>query len=83
MEKDIKVALRGAISTLFNGMLFTLGYKYRDMMCGIEHGGYSAPAWVCVIYAIPFLVAIGVCVIIARKYSKVNNKKKEDTIDDK
>ena len=25
-------------------MCFVVAYNYRDMLCGIEHAGYSAPA---------------------------------------
>lgn len=46
-------------------MCAVVGYKYRDMLCCIEHGGCSAPASVAFLYAIPFLVGIAVCVVLA------------------
>ena len=32
--------------------------KYKDMLCGIEHLGYSAPASIAFLYSIPFLLGI-------------------------
>lgn len=45
-------------------MCAVVGYSYRDMQCGIEHAGYSAPASVALYYAIPFLIVIIVCVVL-------------------
>ena len=58
-------------------MCFAVAYNYRGMLCGIEHEGYSAPASIAFIYAIPFLIGIVACVILVIKFRK---KKKE--IDD-
>ena len=46
-------------------MCFVVAYNYRAMLCGIEHAGYSAPASVAFLYAIPFLLVIIVCAILA------------------
>ena len=46
-------------------MCFVVAYNYRDMLCGIEHAGYSAPASIAFLYAIPFLLVIIVCAILA------------------
>ena len=53
-----------------NVMCFVVAYNYRDMLCGIEHAGYSAPANVAFLYAIPFLVGIIVCAILAIRFRK-------------
>ena len=50
---------------LSDAMCAFVAYSYRDMLCGIEHMAYSAPASVAFLYAIPFGVAIIVCVILA------------------
>ena len=34
-------------------MCFVVAYNYRDMLCSIEHAGYSAPASTAFLYAIP------------------------------
>ena len=51
-------------------MCFVVGYNYRDMICGIEHAGYSAPASMAFLYAIPFVLGIIVCVALAIRYRK-------------
>ena len=39
-------------------MCFVVAYHYRDMLCGIEHSCYSAPASVAFLYAVPFSVGM-------------------------
>lgn len=46
-------------------MCIVVAYNYRDILCGIEHLGFSAPASMALIYAIPFIIAIGLCLIFA------------------
>lgn len=50
---------------LSNIMCAVVAYRYCDMLWGIKFGGYSAPAGVAFIYAIPYLIGIAVCVVIA------------------
>ena len=50
---------------LSNIMCAFVAFTYRDMLCGIEHLGYSAPASVAFLYAIPFMIGIAVCIVIA------------------
>ena len=50
---------------LSNVMCAVVAYRWRDMLCGIEHGGYSAPACVSLLYVLPFAIGIIVCVIIS------------------
>ncbi|MBE6531488.1 MAG: hypothetical protein E7679_05320 [Ruminococcaceae bacterium] len=51
-------------------MCAVVAYNYRDMLCAIEHGGYSAPARMAFLYALPFAVAIAVCIVLAVKCHK-------------
>ncbi len=51
-------------------MCFVVAYNYRDMLCGIEHAGYSAPAGIAFLYAIPFVVGIILCVLLAIRFRK-------------
>ncbi len=51
-------------------MCFVVAYNYRDMLCGIEHAGYSAPASIAFLYAIPFVVGIIVCAVLAIRFRK-------------
>ena len=51
-----------------------VAYVYRGMLCGIEHLGYSAPAGIAFLIAIPYLIGIVACVIagaiLIRKWRK-------------
>ena len=38
-------------------MCGVVGFAYRDMLCGIEHSLYSAPASVAFLYAVPYFVS--------------------------
>ena len=51
-------------------MCFVVAYNYRDMLCGIAHSGYSAPAGIAFLYAIPFVAGIIVCLILAIIFRK-------------
>ena len=55
---------------LSNIMCIVVAYNYRDMRCGIEHAGYSAPPSTAFLYAIPFVVGIIVCAILAIRFRK-------------
>ena len=46
-------------------MCATVAYQYRDMLCGIEHSGYSAPADVAFLCGIPYILGIITCFIIS------------------
>lgn len=46
-------------------MCATVAYNVRDMLCGIAHKGYSAPVWVALLSAVPFLLGIAVCVALS------------------
>ncbi len=46
-------------------MCAVVAYAYRDMLCGIEHLGYSAPARTAFLFAVPILIGILVCVVLA------------------
>lgn len=50
---------------LSNVMCFVVAYLYRGVQCDIAHAGFSAPASIAFFYAIPFLVGILVCGILA------------------
>lgn len=51
-------------------MCFVVAYNYRDMLCGIEHAGYSAPTGTAFLYAIPFVVGIIMCAVLAIRFRK-------------
>ncbi|MBR0391711.1 MAG: hypothetical protein IJK38_05260 [Oscillospiraceae bacterium] len=62
-----------ALSTVFwilavllsDVMCAVVAYNYCDMLWGIKYAGYSAPAHVAFLAAIPYAVGIIVCVALA------------------
>ena len=42
-------------------MCFVVAWNYRDMLCGIAHSSYSAPAEIAFLTAIPYAVGIIIC----------------------
>ena len=46
-------------------MCFVVAWNYRDMLCGIAHSCYSAPAEMAFLSAIPYAVGIIICGILA------------------
>ena len=46
-------------------MCVVVAYDYRDMLCGIEHSCYSAPAWVAFLEIVPFGIGIVICLALA------------------
>lgn len=51
-------------------MCAVVAYNYRDILCGIEHAGYSTPASTAFLLAIPYLIGIAICVVIAFIFRK-------------
>ena len=51
-------------------MCFVVAYNYRDMLCAIEHSGYSAPAAMAFLHAVPFMAGIIVCAVLAIRFQK-------------
>ena len=58
--KNIFVVLAIIISNVMIGNVF---YIYAKMECAIEHKGFSAPADIAFLYAIPYALAIIICIL--------------------
>lgn len=56
-------------------MCAVVAYNYRGILCDIEHAGFSAPADLAFLLAIPFLVLISVCVLLAIVFYKKSKQK--------
>lgn len=41
-----------------------VAYKYRHMMCGVEHMAFSASEEVAFFLAIPYAVGIALCIVL-------------------
>lgn len=52
---------------LTNVMCAVVAYNYCDIQWASKYVGYSAPASIAFIYAIPYLIGIAVCVVLALK----------------
>ena len=50
---------------LSHAMCVVTAYNYRDMLCGIAHSCYSSPAYVAFFSALPFILGIAVCLVLA------------------
>lgn len=46
-------------------MCAVVAYSYCDLVWGGKYAGYSAPASTAFVFAIPFLIAIAVCLAVA------------------
>lgn len=55
-------------------MCIVVAYSYSYMLCQIEHAGNSAPASISFLYAIPFVLAISVCVILSLVFNKKSKR---------
>ena len=63
--KKLSFLLMVAAVLLSDVMCAVVAYAYRDMLCGIAHSCYSAPASVAFLYAIPFGIGIILCTAAA------------------
>ena len=58
--------LFGILAVLLSDiMCAVVAYNYCDMLWGGQYAGYSAPASTAFVYAIPFVIGIIVCVVLA------------------
>ena len=71
-----KAAIAFAITAvlLSDIMCAVVASAYRDMVYGIKYLGYSAPAGVAFLYAIPFMVVIISCAVLAGVFYKKSKK---------
>lgn len=51
-------------------MCAVVAYNYRDMLCGIEHAGYSAPSSTAFLLVIPYAIGIAICIVLAIVFKK-------------
>ncbi len=63
--KKLSVLFAALAVLLWGAMCAVVAWNYSTMLHGIEHHGYSAPASIAFLYAIPFVIGIAVCVVLA------------------
>ena len=54
-------------------MCIVVAYNYGTLVWGGQYGGYSAPPETAFFLAIPYLIGIAVCVILALFFKKKHN----------
>ena len=59
--KRISLLLTIIALILSHIMCFVVAWNYRDMLCGIAHSSYSAPAEMAFLTAIPYAAGIIIC----------------------
>lgn len=69
MKKISNILIMLAI-ILSDIMCAVVAYNYRGVICCIEHMGYSVPAHLAFLHAIPFVVGIIACVVLAIRFRK-------------
>lgn len=73
--KRLSVVLFVITAVLSDVMCAVVAYNYRGLVCGIEHAGFSAPADIALLLAIPFLVLIAACVLLAVLFYRKSKSK--------
>ncbi|MBR5071281.1 MAG: hypothetical protein IKX27_05215 [Oscillospiraceae bacterium] len=59
-------AVFGVLTVLLSDvMCAVVAFNYCDMLWGIRYAGYSAPANVAFLTAVPYIIGIIVCIILA------------------
>lgn len=63
--------LFGILAVLLSDiMCAVVAYNYCDMLWGGQYAGYSAPASTAFLFAIPFVIGIIVCGVLALTFRK-------------
>ena len=63
--KKLQYIFTTLVLILSHLMCIVVTWNYRDMLCGIEHSGFSVPAAVAFLGIIPYAAAILLCNILA------------------
>lgn len=72
--KKLSILFFSLAIILSDVMCAVVAYNYRGMVCGILHKGYSAPASVAFLFAIPFVICISISIILAYIFYKKSLK---------
>ena len=72
--KKLSVLFAMLAVLLSDVMCALVGYNYAHMLCQIEHGGAGAPASVAFLLAIPFLIGIVICSLLAWAFGRKRMK---------
>ena len=64
--KKMASVLRGAALVLSHSMCAAVAWEYCSLLWAGRYAGASAPAWTALLLAIPFILAIAVCLILEK-----------------
>ena len=71
MKKQLISRIFGLCAVILSCLACAItAYRYRDLVCAMEHGGASAPPSVALLLAVPYAVAILVCLVLWRHFAK-------------
>ena len=74
--KKLSLILGVLAIVLSNVMCAVVAFNYCDLMWGAKYAGYSVPTSTAFLYAIPYVVGIVVCIVLACVFfKKCNNNK--------
>ena len=68
--KKLSVFFYALAVLLSDIMCAVVAFNYCDMIWGIQYAGYSAPVWTAFLLAIPFVIGIAICVMLAVVFKK-------------
>lgn len=68
--KKLRCVCLGLAILLSDVMCAAVAWNYGKMLWGVEKAGYSAPASVALLGAIPFLIGILICLALALFFHK-------------
>lgn len=72
--KKLSVCFSVMAVLLSDIMCAVVAYNYCDMIWGIRHAGYSAPASTAFFLAIPFTVGIAICIALSLFFRKKSSQ---------
>lgn len=63
--KKLSIGLWALAVLLSDAMCAVVAYNYCDLLWGAKYAGYSAPAGTAFLYAIPFVIGMIICIVLA------------------
>lgn len=68
--KKLSIIFGSLAILLSHTMCTVVAFNYRDMLCGIAHSCYSAPARTAFLLVIPYTIGIAICIVLAVVFRK-------------
>ena len=70
MMKKLMIVFQIMAVILSDVMCAAVAYSYCDMLWGIRYAGYSAPASVAFLLAVPFIIGILILLVLAEVFRR-------------